>query len=61
MGNSIFYAHIFQNENTDESFELAVWDISKVIPRYIDEYSNEQDAKSIEEAIKSIGKFKRTN
>lgn len=48
----IFYAHIFQNENTNESFELAVWDIGKVMPRYIDEYSNEQDAKSIEEAIK---------
>lgn len=53
----IFYAHIFRNENTNEFFDLAVWDIGKVIPRYIDEYSNEQDAKSIEEAIK---KYRQT-
>ncbi|PGA62192.1 hypothetical protein [Bacillus pseudomycoides] len=48
----IFYAHVFSNKTTNEFFDLAVWDIGKVIPRYIDEHSNEQDAKSIEEAIK---------
>ena len=45
------------NKNTNQFFDLAVWDIGTVIPRYIDEDTCEQDAKSIEEAIKIIVKF----
>lgn len=48
----IFYSHCFLNKQTNEQFDLAVWDLGEVIPRYINDYSNEQDAKSIEEAIK---------
>ena len=46
----IFYSHCFLNEKKNQAFDLAVWDIGEVIPRYIKD-SNEHDAKSIEEAI----------
>ena len=47
----IFYAHCFWNENKEKAFDLAVWDIGEVIPRYLDSEANEQDASTIEEAI----------
>ncbi|PEM69295.1 hypothetical protein [Bacillus pseudomycoides] len=47
-----FYSHCFYNKHTKEQFDLAVLKLGEVIPRYINKYSNEQDAKSIEEAIK---------
>ncbi|MFJ8531106.1 hypothetical protein [Bacillus sp. NPDC094106] len=49
----IYYSHCFFNKNTGKWFDLAVWDIGEVIPTYIDGCSNEQIAKSIEEAIKN--------
>ncbi|CAK7075558.1 hypothetical protein [Tissierella sp.] len=48
----VFYSHCFYNEYTKEAFDLAVCDIGEVIPRYLDSSYNEQDAKTIEEAIK---------
>ncbi|MGC6589083.1 hypothetical protein ACPV3A_29580 [Paenibacillus sp. Dod16] len=47
----VFYSHCFYNEQTQEAFDLAVWDIGEVIPRYLDSASNEQDAKTIQDAI----------
>ena len=47
----VFYAHCFRNEMTNERFDLSVWDIGKVVPRYLDDNCNEQDAKTIQEAI----------
>lgn len=47
----IFYSHCFRNEKTKQFFDLAVWDIGEVIPRYIDSRACEEDAKSIPEAI----------
>ncbi|GAF66420.1 putatice ATPase [Bacillus sp. TS-2] len=47
----IFYAHCFRNEKTNQNFDLAVWEIGEVIPRYLDDNFNEQDSKSIQEAI----------
>lgn len=46
----IFYSHCFWNKTEKKAFDLAVWDIGKVIPRYI-KNGNEEDAASIEEAI----------
>lgn len=56
-----FYSHVFMNKNTNQFFDLAVWDIGKVIPRYIDEDTCEQDAKSIEEAIKNYSEIYKIN
>lgn len=47
----IFYSHCFWNTKTKQAFDLVVWDISEVIPRYLDENFNEQDAITIEESI----------
>lgn len=47
----IFYSYCFWNKITKKAFDLAVWDIGEVIPRYLDNCSNEQDANSIQEAI----------
>ncbi|MGE7609721.1 hypothetical protein ACQKML_24420 [Peribacillus frigoritolerans] len=47
----IFYSHCFWHEQTNKSFDLAVWDLGEVIPRYLDSEINERDAKSIQEAI----------
>ncbi|MGM1370603.1 hypothetical protein [Bacillus thuringiensis] len=47
----IYYSHCFYNENTGQRFDLMVLNIGEVIPAYID-YSEEKDAKTIEEAIK---------
>lgn len=41
----------FRNEKTNQNFDLAIWDIGEVIPRYLDNNYNEQDSKSILEAI----------
>lgn len=46
----IFYSHCFWNKQEKKAFDLAVWDIGKVIPRYI-KNGNEEDAASIQEAI----------
>lgn len=48
----IFYAHCFRNEKNNQNFDLAVWDIGEVIPRYLDDKGCEQNSKSIQEAIK---------
>lgn len=47
----IFYAHCFRNDKTNQYFDLAVWDIGEVIPRYLDDNCCEQNSKSIQEAI----------
>lgn len=47
----IFYSHCFWNEKAKQFFDLAVWDIGEVIPRYLDSRACEEDAKSIPEAI----------
>lgn len=47
----IFYAHCFYKDKTKQMFDLAVWYIGEVIPRYLDANCNEEDAESIEEAI----------
>jgi hypothetical protein len=48
----IEYAHCFWNKTTKKAFDLDVFDINKqVIPTYLDDKSNEQSAKTIEEAI----------
>ncbi|MGE1115049.1 hypothetical protein ACQJ0K_25175 [Priestia megaterium] len=49
-----FYAHCFWNKKTNEAFDLGVWAIGEVIPRYLDSQANEQDSKNIEEAIKKF-------
>lgn len=46
------YAHVFKNKINNQMFDLAVFDLSEVTPRYLDLNFNEQDASSIEEAIK---------
>lgn len=47
----IFYSYCFWNKKTKKAFDLAVWNIGEVIPRYLDCGANEQDAKTIQEAI----------
>lgn len=47
----IFYSHCFWNMSKKKAFDLAVWDIGEVIPRYLDSNSNEQDANTIQDAI----------
>lgn len=47
----IFYCHCFWNEHSKKSFDLAVWNLGEVIPRYLDSEINERDAKTIQEAI----------
>ena len=37
----IFYCHCFWNTQTKKSFDLTVWDIGKVIPKYLDSEANE--------------------
>ena len=49
-----FYAHCFWNKKTNEAFDLGVWALGEVIPRYLDSQANEQDSKNIEEAIKNF-------
>jgi hypothetical protein len=48
----ISYSYCFWNGNTKKAFDLAVWDIGEVIPRYLDSPANENDANSIDEAMK---------
>ncbi|MGG4263766.1 hypothetical protein [Peribacillus simplex] len=52
----IFYNHCFWNEQTDENFDLVVWELGEVIPRYLDSEINERDAKTIQEAIDKYSK-----
>jgi len=47
----IFYSHCFWNKNTKKAFDLVVWHIGEIIVRYLDTEANEQDAKTIQEAI----------
>ena len=48
----IYYAHCFWNETIKKAFDLDIFEINGVvIPTYIDDTSNEQEAKTIEEAI----------
>lgn len=56
-----FYSHVFMNKNTNEFFDLAVWDIGKVILTYIDEDTCEQNAKSKEEEIKNYSEIYENN
>ncbi|MCQ4925024.1 hypothetical protein NE686_18125 [Tissierella carlieri] len=49
----IFYAHCFLNNNTKKAFDLAVYDIGKVIVRYIDSDMNEEDCETIEQSIEN--------
>lgn len=49
-----FYAHCFRNKKKNQYFDLAVWDIGDVIPRYLDDDCCEKDAKSIQEAINNF-------
>ena len=55
----IFYSHCFWNKTEKKAFDLAVWDIGEVIPRYIKD-GNEHDASSIEEAIEKGKKLLET-
>ncbi|MFF5400386.1 hypothetical protein ACFY5J_23760 [Peribacillus butanolivorans] len=50
----IFYCHCFWNEHSKKSFDLAVWNLGEVIPRYLDSEHNEKDAKTIQEVITAI-------
>lgn len=43
-----WYGHIKNNQ----FFDLDVYEIGKVIPKYVDEYDNEKEVESIQEAIK---------
>lgn len=47
----IFYSHCFWNTKSKQAFDLAVWNIGEIIPRYLDSEADEQDAKTIQEAI----------
>lgn len=48
----IEYAHCFWNETTKEAFDLDIFEVDvEVIPTYLDNRSNEQEAKTIQEAI----------
>ncbi|PGR00760.1 hypothetical protein [Bacillus cereus] len=47
----IDFLYCFFNETTGKWFDLAVENIDEVKPAYIDSWSNQQIAKSIEEAI----------
>lgn len=46
----IYYAHVFYNPKTKQMFDLAVFEDGETTPRYISK-GNEEDAKSIPEAI----------
>jgi len=48
----VFYSHVFMNKQTNKMFDLVVWNIGEVVPRYLDERQNEQDALTIREAMK---------
>lgn len=48
----IYYSHCFYNESIEKRFDLMVLHIGEVIPGYIDDYSVEKAAETIEEAIK---------
>ncbi|MCK9470701.1 MAG: hypothetical protein M0Q88_02980 [Bacilli bacterium] len=52
----IFYSHCFWNKNTKKAFDLAVYDIGEVIPRYLNNDINEEDAENIQEAIKKYNR-----
>lgn len=47
----VFYSHCFWNMNKEQAFDLVVWDIGKVIVRYLNDELNEADAESIDDAI----------
>lgn len=48
----IDYAHCFWNETTKQAFDLDIFKVDgEVIPTYLDNNSNEQEAKTIHEAI----------
>lgn len=47
----IFYSHCFHNRKEKKWFDLVVWEVGNVIPRFLDNKCNEVDAISIEEAI----------
>lgn len=53
----IFYSHCFLYKDYSKAFDLAVWDIGEVIPRYLDDSACEQDAKSISEAIEKYDMY----
>lgn len=38
----IFYSHCFWNRQKKKAFDLAVWDIGEVIPRYRFDYSKQR-------------------
>lgn len=46
----IYYAHVFYNPKTDQTFDIAAFEDGEVTPRYLAN-GNEEDAKSIQEAI----------
>ncbi|MFR9694800.1 hypothetical protein ACL02V_29245 [Bacillus mobilis] len=56
----IYYSHCFYHKTTEHRFDLMVLTIGEVIPAYID-YSEEKDAKSIEEAIKNYSEIYENN
>ncbi|MGM2306236.1 hypothetical protein HB665_24230 [Bacillus paranthracis] len=56
----IYYTHCFYNKTKEQRFDLMVLNIGEVIPAYID-YSEEKDAKSIEEAIKNYSEIYEIN
>ncbi|MNW32195.1 hypothetical protein D3C74_91330 [compost metagenome] len=47
----IYYSHCFYNENTKESFDLAVWEIGQAIPVFINSDANEEETDTIQNAI----------
>ena len=48
----IEYAHCFWNETTKKAFDLDIFMVDgEVIPTYLDNKSNEQEVKTIDEAI----------
>ena len=49
----VFYSHCFWNPKSRKAFDLAVWDLGIVIPRYLDSKVNEHDAITIVESIEN--------
>ena len=48
----IFFTFCFGHIKNNKFFDLDVYEIGKVIPKYVDEYDNEKEVESIQEAIK---------
>lgn len=53
----VFYSHCFLYHDHSKAFDLAVWDIGEVIPRYLDSSACEQDAHNIVEAIQKYDMY----